>query len=114
MGGERVDLDDIGRKLEALAAAGFAGAFAQQDDLTEAARIQEPALDATGDRWRDAARKHDGGDQAGADDAERDFLEPCHRGVENRTGLGHRGKADQRDGISGQHEDVTARGAIEQ
>lgn len=114
MGGKRVDLDDVGRKLETFAAAGVVGALPQQDDLAKAARVQKPALDAAGDSRRDAPWEHDRRNQAGADDAERDFFKTRNRSVENRAGLGHRGEADQRDRVSGEHEDVAAWRTIEQ
>ena len=78
------------------------------------ARGSEPLIEASCDDRRNRLRQHDRSDQARAQNAERDLLGARDRGVEDRAGIGDRGKADERGGVAGEHQHVTAGRPIEQ
>ncbi len=65
-------------------------------------------------RRRDTAGKQHRIDDAGANDAEQDFLRACERDIEDGRGMIDLGQADQRHRVGRQQKDVAARRAIQQ
>ena len=114
VGGEQVDFGQVaGEVLPFDAQAGVFG-LAGEGGEAPAGGAFEPLLEPSGEHGLDPAGEHDGGHDAGAGDADADLLDAGDGGGEDLGGGGDGGEADDGRGVAGEHENVAARGAVEE
>ena len=114
VGRQHVDLGRIAGEPDQLPAAPLARRSPGQRVEAQPGRVAEPGVGPLGHDRAHRAREHQARDEARAEDADRDLLDPGQRRVEDRAGIEHRRKADQCRRIAGQHERVGARRAIKE
>ena len=114
MRAQLVDFGSRGGKAHALVVTLLIAAAAGQDIHAKPARIGEPGVGFCRDCGGDALWHHQRRDDARNDDAEHDFLHAGGDDIERQFGRREDGKAEQRHGVAGQHEHVSARGAVDQ
>jgi hypothetical protein len=102
------------RKPHALKLVLLLGTLSRQHFAAQLMRSREPSVDPSKKSVAHCARQHEGGDQSRATDAQSDFLHPGDSGIEDRLRRQNRRESDQRNGVSGQHEEVAARGSVDE
>ncbi len=114
MRAQLVDFGSRGGKAHALVVTLPIAAAAGQDVDAEPARIGKPGVRFCRDCGGNALWHHQRRDDARNDNAEHDFLHAGRDDIERQFGCGEDRKAEQGYGVTGQHEHVSARGAVDQ
>ena len=114
MPAELVDFGRRGGQANAFVVALLIAAPAGEDIHAEPACTGEPGVRLRCDCRGDAAWKHQHRNEARTNDSERDFLHAGDHDVESRLRRRDDRKPEQRHGVAGQHESVTARCAVDE
>ena len=112
MGGHVFDFGRIGRETEPARLSRRSGVAKRV--ATARLRVAQPSLDALRDDRAHGSGEHEARNERGAGDADEDFFRSREREIEDRVGRADRRKSDDRGRVSREHENITARRAIEQ